>query len=340
MAVRLTPVVDLLSLPVAPHALRATVLLPAEFREIVNGADIIVYGRVRRDRGGAERRSQARRHAGDPSGRHLPERRPRRHAGLQSPRRHDRTLPNVTRRRAALRRRRRGRALPQQPRPRACRRSSVSTRASSASRSTQTSRRRIVTPPLLARGGVPETVVRGAAGAPAAAARNVRREVRAVAETTAAAEACDEARRTAACWWRWRCWSPPSPALGYLKLGTRVGTRTANLKWTIPADPLLRHRSRHDRRDRAAVSDRDRDVVRGMGRGRHRRALVHVRRGHRRPIRLTGDSMTVLGYQNRPDLDRVLAAPPTSSSTRRPARSSSPTSSSTPPSRGRPRPPA
>jgi hypothetical protein len=29
-----------------PIALRATVLLPAEFREIVNGADIIAYGRV------------------------------------------------------------------------------------------------------------------------------------------------------------------------------------------------------------------------------------------------------------------------------------------------------
>jgi hypothetical protein len=29
-----------------PSALRATVLLPAEFREIVNGSDIIAYGRV------------------------------------------------------------------------------------------------------------------------------------------------------------------------------------------------------------------------------------------------------------------------------------------------------
>jgi hypothetical protein len=31
---------------VLPAALRATVLIPAEFREIVNGADIIAYGRV------------------------------------------------------------------------------------------------------------------------------------------------------------------------------------------------------------------------------------------------------------------------------------------------------
>ena len=31
---------------IVPIALRATVLLPAEFREIVNGADIIAYGRV------------------------------------------------------------------------------------------------------------------------------------------------------------------------------------------------------------------------------------------------------------------------------------------------------
>src|SRR5688572_5663204 len=31
---------------VVPVALRATVLLPAEFREVVNGSDIIAYGRV------------------------------------------------------------------------------------------------------------------------------------------------------------------------------------------------------------------------------------------------------------------------------------------------------
>jgi hypothetical protein len=33
-------------LAVMPAALRATVLVPAEFREVVNGADIIAYGRV------------------------------------------------------------------------------------------------------------------------------------------------------------------------------------------------------------------------------------------------------------------------------------------------------
>jgi hypothetical protein len=36
----------LLLLCVAPAAMRATILVPAEFREIVNGADIIAYGRV------------------------------------------------------------------------------------------------------------------------------------------------------------------------------------------------------------------------------------------------------------------------------------------------------
>src|SRR5215217_3740012 len=35
-----------LSLCAAPIALAATVLLPAEFREIVTGSDVIVYGRV------------------------------------------------------------------------------------------------------------------------------------------------------------------------------------------------------------------------------------------------------------------------------------------------------
>jgi hypothetical protein len=39
-------VVLLLILCLAPAALRATVIVPAEFREIVNGADIIAYGRV------------------------------------------------------------------------------------------------------------------------------------------------------------------------------------------------------------------------------------------------------------------------------------------------------
>lgn len=37
---------SILILASVPIALRATVLLPAEFREIVNGADIIAYGRV------------------------------------------------------------------------------------------------------------------------------------------------------------------------------------------------------------------------------------------------------------------------------------------------------
>jgi hypothetical protein len=39
-------VVLLLMVCLAPAALRATVIVPAEFREIVNGADIIAYGRV------------------------------------------------------------------------------------------------------------------------------------------------------------------------------------------------------------------------------------------------------------------------------------------------------
>ncbi len=42
----LNRIVLLLLLCAAPGVLRATVLVPAEFREIVNGSDIIAYGRV------------------------------------------------------------------------------------------------------------------------------------------------------------------------------------------------------------------------------------------------------------------------------------------------------
>ena len=71
-------------------------------------------------------------------------------------------------------------------------------------------------------------------------------------------------------------------AFGYLKLGTRVGSRTVNLEVGRFPDPLLRHRAGDDGRDRAAVPDRDLDVVRRMGRRRHSRSLRGVRRVHRR----------------------------------------------------------
>ena len=47
-----------------PIALRATVLLPAEFREIVNGADIIAYGGWSRPRWSRATIANSR-HAGD-----------------------------------------------------------------------------------------------------------------------------------------------------------------------------------------------------------------------------------------------------------------------------------
>ena len=98
------------------------------------------------------------------------------------------------------------------------------------------------------------------------------------------------------------------PALGYLKLGTRVGSTTANLEWTsLPVRYYVTDRG-VDRGHRAAVSELRCRVLRGMGRGRDRGTLVRRSPASPRRIPRLGDSMTVLGYQNRPDLDRVLGA--------------------------------
>ena len=170
--------------------------LPAEFREIVNGSDIIAYGRVVET---AVEWSDDRKHVDTLvtlSGRHLPERRPGRLARLQGAGRHDRTLPQRAGRRAAIRRRRRGRAVPQQPRPRAA----VGVRSEPGRlprRARPETRRRMVTPPLA---GARRHARDGGARrgrAPAAAARDVRRAGADRPETTPRG-ACDEARRTAA----------------------------------------------------------------------------------------------------------------------------------------------
>ena len=126
----------------------------------------------------------------------------------------------------------------------------------------------------------------------------------------------------------------PSPVAAYLKLGTRVGTRTVTLKWS---------------RCRSATSS---PIATSPGVTSHaaadRPCSARSPRGTRCPTRqissqfvgftlaspTSGDGATVIGFQNRPDLDRTLGA--TSFIDRHtPARSSSRTSSSTRRSPGR-----
>jgi hypothetical protein len=98
-----------------------------------------------------------------------------------------------------------------------------------------------------------------------------------------------------------------APASGYLKLGTRAGTRTVNLKWT--SLPL-----RYYVTDRAAAGVTTQqfqnaitasfavwDAVDSADVSAEFAGLTSANPA-------TGDSMTVIGYQNRPDLDRVLGA--------------------------------
>jgi hypothetical protein len=98
-----------------------------------------------------------------------------------------------------------------------------------------------------------------------------------------------------------------APALAYLKLGTRVGSGTANLRWTsLPV--------------RYYVTDRG---TTGVTAQQFQTAIsasfavwdavdsseVSFNFSGMTPANpASGDSMTVIGYQNRPDLDRVLGA--------------------------------
>jgi hypothetical protein len=97
------------------------------------------------------------------------------------------------------------------------------------------------------------------------------------------------------------------PASAYLKLGTRVGMRTATLKWN--AFPI-----RYYVTDRAAP---------GVSAQQFQTAITSAFgvwdavetaetssqfSGFTQANPITGDSMTVLGFVNRPELDRVLGA--------------------------------
>ena len=98
-----------------------------------------------------------------------------------------------------------------------------------------------------------------------------------------------------------------APVFGYLKLGTQVGTRTANLKWNdFPIRYFVTERGTTGvtaQQFQTAISTSFGvwDAVESID-------LSAEFAGFTAANPLSGDSMTVIGYQNRPDLDRVLAA--------------------------------
>jgi hypothetical protein len=97
------------------------------------------------------------------------------------------------------------------------------------------------------------------------------------------------------------------PVLGYLKLGTRVGDRTATLKWNdFPIRYFVTERGTNGvtaQQFQTAIS-----TSFGVWDAVDTADLSAEFAGFTAANPLSGDSMNVLGYQNRPDLDRVLAA--------------------------------
>ena len=97
------------------------------------------------------------------------------------------------------------------------------------------------------------------------------------------------------------------PTLGYLKLGTRVGTRTASLKWNN--FPI-----RYFVTERAAPQVSAQQIQAAIGRAFATWDAVESAETSSQLVGFTGanpvsgDGMTVLGFVNRPDLERVLGA--------------------------------
>ena len=96
-----------------------------------------------------------------------------------------------------------------------------------------------------------------------------------------------------------------TPVLGYLKLGTRVGSRTLNLEWNdFPIRYYVTERGTTGvtaQQFQAAIS-----TSFGVWDAVDTADLSAEFAGFTAANPLSGDSMTVIGYQNRPDLDRVL----------------------------------
>lgn len=103
------------------------------------------------------------------------------------------------------------------------------------------------------------------------------------------------------------CLAATVPTRGYLKLGTRVGANTVSLRWT--EQPI-----RYYVTDRGTTGVTAPQFQSGIAAafavwdGVESAELSFTFGGPTQANPITGDSMTVLGYQNRPDLDRVLAA--------------------------------
>ena len=97
------------------------------------------------------------------------------------------------------------------------------------------------------------------------------------------------------------------PTKGYLKLGTRVGTRTASLKWND--FPL-----RYFVTDRSAPQVSSQQFQTTVNRAFATWDAVETAETSSQFVGFTGanpvsgDGMTVLGFVNRPDLERVLGA--------------------------------
>lgn len=98
-----------------------------------------------------------------------------------------------------------------------------------------------------------------------------------------------------------------APMFGYLKLGTRVGTRTATLKWDdLPI--------RYFVTDRPAPQVTQQQFQTAITRAFSTWEAVQSAETSSQFVGFTqanpqsGDGMTVLGFTNRPDLDRVLGA--------------------------------
>jgi hypothetical protein len=97
------------------------------------------------------------------------------------------------------------------------------------------------------------------------------------------------------------------PGSAYLKLGTRIGTRTANLRW---GDMPIRYFVS----DRSAGQVSAQQFQSAVGRAFDTWSAVETADESAEFVGFTqagpdiGDGMTVLGFTSRPDLDRVLGA--------------------------------
>ena len=97
------------------------------------------------------------------------------------------------------------------------------------------------------------------------------------------------------------------PTKGYLKLGTRVGTRTASLKWNdFPIRYFVTDRSAPQVSSQQFQTTINRAFATWDAVETAETSSQFVGFTGANPV--SGDGMTVLGFVNRPDLERVLGA--------------------------------